>query len=287
MRLRPIAPADFDWFADRGAAADLRRIVASASQYDGVEPLNEEATLALRHEGLRGASLWLAEDAGFALVQDELLNLVVDPVSRGRGVATALLNNVVNARDTSLHAWSHVDHPAAGALARAYDFDRVRDLWVMGRALAPGSSGSAALRTFEADNLAAIVRINARAFAWHPEQGRLTKADFQRRMSEAWFDPSGLIVALVDGQIAGFHWTKIHPGQIGEVYVVAVDPDFSGRGIGKALTEAGLAHLHEQGCTRVILYVDADNTAATRLYEGLGFTKIRGEAQYSRPAAGS
>ena len=287
MRLRSIAPADFDWFAERGVAADLRRIVASASQYDGVAPLNEETTLALRHEGLRGASLWLAEDAGFALVQGERLNLVVDPESRGRGVATALLTHAVSAKATSLHAWSHVDHPAAGALARAHDFDRVRDLWVMGRDLTPGSSGRAALRTFEADDLAAIVRINARAFAWHPEQGHLTEADFQRRMGESWFDPSGLIVALVDGQIAGFHWTKIHPGQIGEVYVVAVDPDFSGRGIGKALTEAGLAHLHEQGCSRVILYVDADNPAATRLYEGLGFTKIRGEAQYSRPAADS
>ena len=75
----------------------------------------------------------------------------------------------------------------------------------------------------------------------------------------------------------GFHWTKIHPAPTGvaphgEVYVLGVDPDAQGRGLGKALTLAGLAHLRERGVDHVLLYVEADNDPAVSLYRRVGFT---------------
>ena len=71
----------------------------------------------------------------------------------------------------------------------------------------------------------------------------------------------------------------------GEVYVVAVSPAAAGRGLGRALTAAGLRHLAEvePRLDRVILYVDGDNEPAIRLYEGLGFSRERTEAQYRGP----
>ena len=78
----------------------------------------------------------------------------------------------------------------------------------------------------------------------------------------------------------GFHWTKIHsdkPGaeRAGEVYVVGVDPAAQGRGLGRVLTEVGLVYLAERladvDSPIVLLYVEADNTAALRTYEQLGF----------------
>jgi mycothiol synthase len=54
--------------------------------------------------------------------------------------------------------------------------------------------------------------------------------------------------------------------------VIGIDPDFQGRGWGRALTEAGLDWLAGQGLTVGMLYVDADNTAAVSLYRSMGFT---------------
>ena len=130
------------------------------------------------------------------------------------------------------------------------------------------------------------LRVNALAFAHHPEQGRLTRADLEARMAEPWFDPAGSSSSCPDDDertVAAFHWTKVHPAgeegphEVGEVYVVGVDPAYQGRGLGRPLTLLGLHHLRPAGARDVILYVDGDNPAALAVYRGLGFaTRSRG-----------
>jgi mycothiol synthase len=133
------------------------------------------------------------------------------------------------------------------------------------------------------------LRLNSRAFAKHPEQGGWTRHDLELREREPWFDPAGFFIAVRDGQLAGFHWTKIHPERVGEVYVVGVDPGEQGSGLGRALTLAGLGYLRDRGLDQAMLYVDEDNPPAIRLYEALGFTRARTDAMYrrrpDRPAA--
>jgi mycothiol synthase len=135
----------------------------------------------------------------------------------------------------------------------------------------------------------AWLELNRRVFAAHPEQGRWTEADLRSRRAEPWFDPAGFLLAEAGGRLAGYHWTKVHPqappalrrpGPAGEVYVLGVDPDFAGIGLGRALLGAGLRHLRERGVSTVMLYVDEDNAPAVRLYAGHGFVVCSRDVSY-------
>jgi mycothiol synthase len=121
----------------------------------------------------------------------------------------------------------------------------------------------------------AWLQVNNRAFADHPEQGGWTRDVLASRMDQPWFNPNGVLMLHDGDRLAGFCWTKVHLDTtpvLGEIYIIAVDPDFAGRGLGKALTVAGLQHLHRMGTPVGMLYVDANNTRAVHMYEHLGFT---------------
>ncbi len=132
------------------------------------------------------------------------------------------------------------------------------------------------------------LRVNARAFAGHAEQGSWDLTDLSDREAEPWFDPDGFLVHERDGRMAAFCWTKVHADEqppAGEIYVIAVDPDFHGLGLGRALTVAGLRHLTSRGITSGMLFVDGDNVAALSLYESLGFSRSRVDRVYEKPPA--
>jgi mycothiol synthase len=191
-----------------------------------------------------------------------------------------------------IRLWAHGDLPAAEGFARARGFTRARALWQMRRPLgapdlpdAPFPAG-VTVRTFvPGKDEEAWLEVNARAFAHHPEQGAWTRADLDLRVAEPWFDPDGFFLAERDGQLAGFHWTKVHPEgpdgvPEGEVYVVGVDPGRQGGGLGRALTIVGLHYLRDRGLGHVMLYVDEDNTAATRMYSAMGFSRWNTDVMY-------
>ena len=269
-----VAPEDFTWTAASGTAADVRRTIAAAAAADGSAPLDEAALLRLRRHGLEGSALWVADSRGFAWLHDGALDLVVAPAARGRGVGAALAAAAVPPAGR-LTAWSHGNHPAAAALASRFGMRRVRDLWVMRRAL----SSLPALPSTDLDvrpfrvgvDEDAFLAVNAAAFALHPEQGGMTRADLDDRIAEDWFDADGFLLAWDGDDLVGFHWTKKHPSY-GEVYVVGISPAAQGGGLGKLLTLAGLHHLAGSGLDRVILYVESDNAPAVAVYERLGFT---------------
>lgn len=251
----------------------LRAIATAAEEADGVAPFDEATWLALRHRP-ETVRTWVAEDAAAVLVGNDL-GLVVHPDARGRGRGRSLLEQIL--ADGVVTAWSHGDHPAAAALASSHGFDRVRELWVMRRATAPLPDlvvpDGVTLRSYQPGDADALIRVNAAAFAHHPEQGAMDAADLAERMAEPWFDPAGLLLALDGDRLLAFHWTKQHSPVLGEVYVVGVDPSAQGRGLGRLVTLAGLHHLQDGlGVHEVLLYVESDNTAAIATYAGLGFT---------------
>jgi mycothiol synthase len=267
---------------DAAARTAVERIRSASAAADGQDPLNEAASMRLRDDGLATSRLWLAGDSGFAVLHDGELDLAVAPTARRSGFGTALA--AAAAAETTT-AWSHGNHPAAGRLADRHGFDRARELWVMRRpAASVPATPDPRIRTFRTGDEAELLRVNAAAFAAHPEQGAMNEANLAARMGEPWFDPAGLFVADGPDGLLGFHWTKVHPDGTGEVYVVGIDPAAQGQGLGKALTAAGLHHLAERGVPEVILYVESDNAPAIAVYSGLGFTHAPADThvQYRR-----
>jgi mycothiol synthase len=261
---------------DSSDLAAIASTAAAAESTDGAAPLDERTWLTLRHrpDGVRS---WVRPD-GFALVIGRELSLVVHPDARAHGLGGELLDEALEAAgDGELAAWSHGDHPAAARLAATRGFQRVRELWVMRRPMAeplPALEVPADLtiRGYTPADAEEVVRVNAAAFAHHPEQGAMDLANLAERMAEPWFDPAGLLVADDGDRLLGFHWTKQHSPDLGEVYVVGIDPGAQGHGLGRLLTLAGLHHLAGRGVREVLLYVESDNEPAVAVYSRLGFT---------------
>jgi len=152
-----------------------------------------------------------------------------------------------------------------------------RDLWqlrVKLPAKLPEKYQPVKPRPFQASDKAAFLEVNRQSFAWHPEQGQLSSEQFDAKLAEDWCDPAGFLILEMDGQMAGFCWTKIHRQtnpQLGEIYVIGVAPNFSGQGLGAPLTHAGLEFLSGSGLAVGMLYVEADNAPAQKIYRNLGF----------------
>jgi mycothiol synthase len=293
--------------------ADQRRIrdvIAAAQAHDGVAPVGDQVLRELSHDRTRHL---VAEDGGtivgyLNLVEattdaTAMAEVVVHPTARRRRIGAALIRTGLTEGGAGARVWAHGDLESARATASALGLVAARQLLQMRRSLAdlPADAVPDGVRVTtypgpEADE--ELLRVNNAAFVWHPEQGGWTEAELVERRTEPWFDPAGLFLATDEssGALLGFHWTKVHVprasgGQersdsgkaLGEVYVVAVDPTTQGRGVGALLTLVGLRHLAARlgADATVMLYVEANNSAAVRTYRKLGFEVFSTDVAYT------
>ncbi|MGI9605218.1 MAG: mycothiol synthase [Acidimicrobiales bacterium] len=186
--------------------------------------------------------------------------------------AVALSRNV----GPDAHIWLHGSTEERDEMLADAGYVTDRALLQM-RVTLPVESPSVATTPLKETDIDELIAVNNRAFHWHPEQSGLTRGAFDSDRSQDWFEPEGVRLHRIDGALAGFCWTKIHeePEALGEIYVIAVDPAFHGRGLGKPVTMAGLDWLTQQGLTIGMLYVESDNGAAVATYRGLGFDTHR------------
>ena len=260
----------------------------------GMRPLSDHLWLDLRAGGSEGFVLIRVHDESGPLAIAQIsaandgsaLEIVVDPAiapDRRRRVhddaATTAIDAFRRGGGGRLTWW--LDDPDAEllGLAAGAGLMPVRALHEMRRPLPHERRAGVATRSFRPGiDDEQWVRVNNRAFAGHGEQGGWTVETLALRRAEPWFDPDGFRIHERDGRIAAFCWTKLHhelDPVVGEIYVIAVDPDFHGTGLGTELTLAGLDSIGDRGITVANLYVDADNTAAVALYDRLGFTLHR------------
>lgn len=232
------------------------------------------------HAGWRGRS-WTIEmaldPAGDPTVREALLRAAVDVADDGGA--------------SEIRLWD-IAHRAEDPVVTELGFAVERDLFQM-RVPLPlaGERGplpeGLTLRTFvPGQDEERWLEVNNRAFATHPEQGHWELEDVVARERAPWFDPSGFLLCEDGEQLAASCWTKVHADHdppLGEIYVISVNPDFQGLGLGRLLTVAGLDWLAER-VDDGMLYVDSTNAAAVSLYRSLGFETHHVDRCYLRRA---
>ena len=179
-----------------------------------------------------------------------------------------------------LQVWTRQAGEREVEVARSTGFEVARGLAVLGRSLQSDlpspPTAAATVRPYRpGDDDEAVVEVLAAAYDGTAEQGwDLERFEGRRRLP--WFRPEDLLVAELDDAddgpaLAGLHWLKRRDERTGEVYNLAVHPEAQGHRVGPLLLHAGLAHLREQGCDEVILWVDLANERAVTLYRSQGF----------------
>ncbi|RMB61127.1 mycothiol synthase [Tessaracoccus antarcticus] len=269
---------------------EVQHLVQRIAEADGVAPTNESADLVIA--GQRPGSFFFAtagdDLVGFAVAdaRDGTIQAGVLPGHRRRGHGTSLLRAALEAHPHHT-LWAFGTQPGAAGLAGALGLTPVRELLKMARPLGEEPEARVpagwTIRAFRPSDADGVVATNAAAFAHHPEQGRLTRDEFDALTSQPWFSAEGLLVATrgyEDSPVVGFHWTKRHDEATGEVYVLAVHPDHEGHGLGRALLEAGLAHLEAVGCTEVVLFVEASEERVVAMYRSASFVTSNTDTSY-------
>lgn len=275
----------------------IREIVDAASAADGTAPVGDQVLRALPRDQTRhlvaevdGDVVGYLNLAPATTEAPPMAEVVVHPGARRRGIGAELIRTGFAEGGSGTRVWAHGNLEPARATAAALDLVAARELLQMRRSLRDlppvKVPNGVLLRTYAGpEDDAELLRVNNAAFSWHPEQGGWTEADIAERRGESWFDPEGLFLAFdtQTGRLLGFHWTKVHSAELGEVYVVGVDPSAQGRGLGATLTLVGLHHLADRlgEDADVTLYVEADNSAAVKTYERLDFAVFTADVAYT------
>jgi mycothiol synthase len=293
---------------------EILELIEAATAIEGHRPVGEHKYSHLRvgaagwvgvlaYEGERlvgyAHTRWNAEAGPEPPRPRMAVEVVVHPDYYGSDVARQLLlqarSVLARAGGGLLYLWVHRVEDAETTLARRLGFSIQRELAFMTRDLQqapppPTPPPGVELRPYRPDvDDDQFLRVNNAAFKGHPENGGWDVSELLDRRKRDWFDADGLIMAWRGRQCLGFHWTKWHghdsdevPAHepVGEVYVLAVDPDAQGLGLGRVLLDAGLRYLHARECRLAVLYVDTASTTALRLYQRNGFELAYREVCY-------
>ena len=283
-------------------------LIKAAHDFDGTPPIAEHVLLHLRHGGDKSDSHIVFEEDNQVIAYAHLdatdlvagpsVEAVVHPKNRGKGLGALILKEAIKVCGDKTRIWSHGDLPAAKAIAKSLKLERLWSNLLMSKSLGEIQpiTSKYPIRTFipDLDNQA-FLSLNNKVFANYPDQGGWSGDDLKVRLNESWFDEKGFFVAEDNGELIGFCWTKIHGAHthshngeeddhghdaLGEIYVLAVNPDYKGQGVGRDLTITGLNYLKYQGLNNVMLYVGVENKPAFNLYKSLGFNEFGSDVMY-------
>ena len=261
-----------------------------------------------RPKHVAGEDLFVAEAAGKVVgyidVRSELgigravLDCLVHPEHRRKGLATELFHRAsCRAREVGARV-AHVnvgeDNVAARGLLAKLGFRFVRRFLELRRELSEahlpaGEQGGVASRHLQSGEEDKLAQIQNRSFAGTWGYNPTAVEEIGYRLSLTGRSPQDVILICEGDRPVGYCWTEIDPAETaamgtnkGRIYMLGVDPDYRGRGIGKRALLAGLAHLKSKGIEVAELTVDSQNAAACALYQSGGFKISSTSAWYEK-----
>lgn len=234
--------------------------------------------------------------AGYVLVVPELvidraiIEGAVAPAYRRRGVGRMLLDHGV-AHSRALGAkLAHVSASSeATAVRRLFEgagfaeVNRQLQMRLDLRDLVTGESVPGhVVRHLREGEEALITDLQNKAFAgsWGFAPNVPEELRYRLRMSGSRHEDA--LILEVDGKPSAYCWTKTQTQgdqRVGLIWMIGVDPEMRGLGLGRAMLLASVDYLSRQGAESVELDVYADNTPAVGLYEATGFRR-RGEVVF-------
>jgi len=288
--------------------ASVLALIKAAHDFDSTPAIAEHVLLHLRHGGDKSDSHLVIEENNEVIAYAHLdtadlvagpsVEAVVHPQHRGKSLGALILKEAIKICGDSTRIWSHGDLPSAKAIAASLKLERIWSNLLMSKSLGEIQPVICKyqIRTFIPGlDDQAFLALNNKLFADYPDQGGWSEDDLKVRVNEDWFDDKGFFVAEDKGELIGFCWTKIHGAHtnshtggddyhgheaLGEIYVLVVNPDYKGQGIGRDLTITGLNYLKYQGLSNVMLYVGVENKPAFDLYKSLGFNEFGSDVMY-------
>lgn len=232
-------------------------------------------------------SVFLEPEIGRAL-----LDGLVHPLQRKKGIATGLFDRGIEHVRRAGVKVAQICVPqtsrAAKHLMNRLGLDYIRRFIGMELDLTAGqlpdiTRADDAIRHLRAGEVQMLADIQNRSFAESWGFNPNTAAEIDYRIHLSTCSPDDVILACRGDKAIGYCWTRKlagenadvpEPGR-GEIHMLGVDPDFQKQGLGRKLVLAGLSHLKAKSITRVELTSDAENLAAVRLYESIGFKESR------------
>jgi len=286
--------------------AQVQTLLDVARQHDGAQAIGE-------HKFLRGSSASPASGVEALLAYDDgrlvgyanmemfpisggcrlSAEMVVHPDARRQGVASAMLEAIVNQgweHDLDrVDIWAYRQLSGTRELAAKFGFEPSRTLLEIRMPLpdffpeAPLPDG-VEVRPFQpGQDDADWLALNNLVFGSHPEQGAWDAQDLTARLEQPWFDPQDFLVATKAGRLVAYNWLKLdHAAREGEIYVIGVHPNERRRHFGRSLTTLGLRHMRQRGMTQASAYVDALNSGALAMYYSMGFALDHSDLCYSK-----
>ncbi|BBF99011.1 MULTISPECIES: GNAT family N-acetyltransferase [Pseudonocardia] len=89
-------------------------------------------------------------------------------------------------------------------------------------------------------------------------------------------EPGSVDIALISGRAAGWVCTRLHPeDDMGEIYILAVDPVHQRQGVGSALTQRAFERIRAAGLRMIMVETGGDpgHAPARAAYEASGFVR--------------
>jgi mycothiol synthase len=241
---------------------------------------------------------------GYIDVRSELgigravLDCLVHPGHRRKGLATELFHRAsrrareVGARVVQVNVPE--ENAAAKSLLAKLGFGFIRRFLELRRGLsklhlADAEQDALSSRHLQAGEEDKLVQIQNRSFAGTWGYNPTAVEEIGYRLSLTGCSPEDVILIFAADRPVGYCWTLVNPEasaaagpNVGRIYMLGVDPDYQGRGIGKRALLAGLAHLRGKGIEVAELTVDSQNAAACALYESGGFKISSTSAWYEK-----